>query len=120
MAEEAERVNPLFLQLVLSLHSAAMYQMGKTVSPISGKIEKDLAQAKISIDLLTMLQEKTSGNLLGNEKRILDSTVYNLQMNYVDELEQEKKGASSESSAGGEHRESLDPEKTSDDSGGEQ
>jgi hypothetical protein len=89
MTEGAEKISPLFLQLVLSLQSAAMYQMGKIVSPVSGKIEKDMEQARISIDLLTMLQEKTKGNLLEDEKRIIDSTVYNLQMNYVDELNRE-------------------------------
>lgn len=90
MTEDAGKISPLFLQLVLSLQSAAMYQMGKIVSPVSGKIEKDMEQARISIDLLTMLQEKTKGNLLEDEKRIIDSTVYNLQMNYVDELNREK------------------------------
>jgi hypothetical protein len=90
MSDMSEKVNPLFLQLVLSLQSAAMYQMGKTVSPVSGQIEKDMAQARISIDLLTMIQEKTKGNLADEEKQILDMTVGNLQMNYVDELERDK------------------------------
>jgi hypothetical protein len=86
MTNTEEQINPLFLQLVLSLQSAAWYQMGKTVSPISGKIERDLDQAKASIDLLAMLQEKTKGNLGKQEQQILDNTVYTLQMNYVDEL----------------------------------
>jgi uncharacterized protein YaaW (UPF0174 family) len=90
MVNDQEKVNPLFLQLVLSLQSAAMFQMGKTASPISGKIEKDMTQAKISIDLLTMLQEKTAGNLQDEEKRFLDSAVYNLQMNYIEELNREQ------------------------------
>lgn len=87
MTDSEEQINPLFLQLVLSLQSAAWYQMGKTVSPISGKIERDLDQAKASIDLLAMLQEKTKGNLREQEQQILDNTVYTLQMNYVDEME---------------------------------
>jgi len=90
MPEGDNNINPLFLQLVLSLQSAAWYQMGKIVSPISGKIEKDLEEARISIDLLAMLQEKTKGNLVAEEKRILDNAVYALQINYVDELEKEK------------------------------
>ncbi len=90
MPDGEDNINPLFLQLVLSLQSAAWYQMGKIVSPISGKIEKNLEEAMISIDLLAMLQEKTKGNLVAEEKRILDNAVYALQMNYVDELEKEK------------------------------
>ena len=95
MPDIDDKVNPLFLQLVLSLQSAAMYQMGKTVSPINGKIEKDMVQARISIDLLSMIQEKTEGNLQDEEKRILDMTIGNLQMNYVDEVERDKSAAKS-------------------------
>lgn len=90
MTDSEKDINPLFLQLVLSLQSAAWYQLGKTVSPISGKIERDLDQAKATIDLLAMLQQKTTGNLGKEEKQILDNTVYTLQMNYVDELEKDK------------------------------
>ncbi len=90
MTDSEKNINPLFLQLVLSLQSAAWYQLGKTISPISGKIERDLDQAKATIDLLAMLQEKTTGNLGKEEKQILDNTVYTLQMNYVDELEKDK------------------------------
>jgi hypothetical protein len=90
MTDETKQPNQLFLHLVLSLESAAMYQMGKTVSPVSGKMERDLDQARVSIDMLTMLQEKTAGNLLDEEKRILDRVVYQLQMNYVDELNRDK------------------------------
>lgn len=90
MADENKEVNPLFLQLVISLQSAAWYQMGKTMSPVSGKVERDLVQAKVSIDLLNMLQEKTKGNLVDEEQKIIDSTVYNLQMNYIEEVEKDK------------------------------
>jgi hypothetical protein len=90
MTDTEKNINPLFLQLVLSLQSAAWYQLGKTMSPISGKVERDLDQAKATIDLLAMLQEKTAGNLGKEEKQILDNTVYTLQMNYVDELEKDK------------------------------
>lgn len=97
MPEEDNKVNPLFLQLVLSLQSAAWYQLGKTVSPITGKIERNLSEAKVSIDLLTMLQEKTKGNLLEDEKKILDNTIYTLQMNYIDEMNRGEEEGKTES-----------------------
>ena len=86
MAENQSTINPLFVHLVISLESAAWFQMGKVASPITGKIERDLDQAKVSIDLLVMLQEKTKGNLLAEEQQILQNAVYTLQLNYVDEL----------------------------------
>ena len=102
MANGDDKINPLFLQLVISLQSAAWYQMGKIVSPVTGKIERNLDEARVSIDLLTMLQEKTKGNLLDDEKKILDSAVYTLQMNYIEELNQDKTEAETASSAKGE------------------
>ncbi len=114
MTDSEKNINPLFLQLVLSLQSAAWYQLGKTVSPISGKIERDLDQAKATIDLLAMLQEKTAGNLGNEEKQILDNTVYTLQMNYVDELEKDKgkgdNGSREPAAAAGDAAKKPDPE----------
>lgn len=69
-----------------------MYQMGKTVSPVSGTIERDLTQARQSIDLLEMLQRKTAGNLSPDEQRLLEHILYELRLNYVDEV---KKGEES-------------------------
>lgn len=116
MPDKAPDINPLFLQLVLSLQSAAAYQMGKTVSPISGDVERDLAQARVSIDLLVMLQEKTNGNLLDEEKRILDATLYNLQMNYLDEVEKDNKVADKKPAETGASEEKPAP---GDESGGD-
>lgn len=86
MSDDTPSMNDLFLGLVFSLQSAAWSQLGKTASPVSGKIERDLPQARMSIDLLVMLQEKTKGNLSSEESQLLNAAVYNLQMNYVDEL----------------------------------
>jgi hypothetical protein len=78
-----------FVQLVLSFHAAAWQQMGKVASVMTGKIERDLTMAKHSIDMLGMLEEKTKGNLTEDEERYLKHTLYELRMNYLDEM---KKG----------------------------
>ncbi len=88
MAEEKEG---FFMQLVLMFQTAAMQQMGKVINPLTQKIEKDLSQAKFSIDMLGMIEEKTKGNLSDEEKRILDHILFELRINYVDEVEKEKK-----------------------------
>jgi hypothetical protein len=69
----------------------AIQQMGKLINPITGKVERDLHQAKITVDMLGMLQKKTEGNLDENEKKILDTVMMELQMNYIDETARAEK-----------------------------
>lgn len=75
----------LFQHLVVMFQTLALQQMGKLTSPITGKVERDLHQAKITVDMLGMIQKKTEGNLEENEKKILDTVMMELQMNYIDE-----------------------------------
>ncbi len=80
-----------FVQFVLSLSSSVMMQLGKISNPLTGKIEKSLGGAKATIDLLLMLKEKTKGNLSEEESRLLDNSLADLQLNYVEELKKEEK-----------------------------
>ena len=89
MNEQTDNYDTYFFQLVFSLQAGAMQQMGKIASPITGKVEKDLQLAKATIDMLDMLQRKTEGNLSGDEKKLLEHVLYELRINYVDEV---KKG----------------------------
>jgi len=86
-----------FIQLVYTFQAAAMQQMGKITNPMTGKIEKNMEQAKHSIDMLAMLETKTGGNLTDRERRTLEKSLFELRMNYVDEMkltgEVEKKGS---------------------------
>lgn len=75
-----------FMGLITSFSYACWQQLGKIANPITGKIERNLEQAKYSIDLLLMLREKTKGNLTKDEEKLLNEMIANLQMNYVDEL----------------------------------
>jgi hypothetical protein len=75
-----------FIQLVYTFQAAAMQQMGKLMSPLTGKVEKNMEQAKHSIDMLAMLESKTSGNLNEKEKKLLEQVLFELRMNYVDEM----------------------------------
>src|SRR5512140_1461832 len=86
-----------FTQLVLMFHAATMHQLGKIKNPVTGAIERDLAAAQNSIDILDMLKEKTKGNLGEEERRLLTTVIQELKLNYVDEANkkpEEKKGAS--------------------------
>ena len=86
-----------FIGLVTGFYIACWQQLGKVANPITNKIERNLDQAKYSIDMLIMLREKTKGNLTDEEERSLIQAIATLQMNYVDEL---KKPASAEATAG--------------------
>ncbi|HIE44175.1 MAG TPA: DUF1844 domain-containing protein [Candidatus Omnitrophica bacterium] len=90
---EKEIFEAQFLQFVSSLYSTCMFQLGKIMNPVSGKIEKDLSGARATIDMLRMIEVKTKGNLSPREREALESALSNMQMNYVDEVkrEQEKK-----------------------------
>ena len=73
----------MFAQLVMQFQSAALIQLGLIQNPQSEKTGKNLQQAKYFIDMLDMIQTKTSGNLTEEESKLLTSTVSNLQMNFV-------------------------------------
>lgn len=91
--EEKEIFEIQFIHFISSLYSSCMFQLGKIINPMTGKIEKDLNGAKATIDLLRMLEAKTKGNLSEKENSALSDALSNMQMNYVDELtrEQQKK-----------------------------
>ncbi len=57
----------------------------KITNPMSGKVERDLMQAEAIIDTLTMLRDKTRGNLGEAEQRLVDSIIADGQLNYVEE-----------------------------------
>jgi uncharacterized protein DUF1844 len=78
----------LFLGLVHSFQAAAMQQMGKIMNPFTNQVERDLPQAKLSIDMLEMLQERTQGNLTSEEARFLAHVLTELRLNYVQETSQ--------------------------------
>jgi hypothetical protein len=79
----------LFLSLVLNFQAAAMQQMGKIKNPFTDKIERNLEQAKASIDLIDMLAVKTANNLNDNEKKLIGTILTDLKMNYLDEIKKE-------------------------------
>ena len=83
----AERQNDdLFQGLVLSLAAATMQHLGKTLNPATRKIEKNLAAAQATIDMLDMLEAKTRGNLDEAEAKLLKGILAELKLNYVETL----------------------------------
>ena len=72
-----------FTLLVISLATQVRICLGDIDNPADGQKQVDLQLAKHNIDLLGMLEEKTQGNLTEQEKKLLDSALYELRMRYV-------------------------------------
>jgi len=85
MNETELKIDQHLFQLVLSLQMAAMQNMGKIMSPVTGKIERSLDQARMSIDMLNMISEKTKGNLNDEEDKLISNILHELRLNYTDE-----------------------------------
>ena len=87
--QENEKEKVLLIQLVLMFQTAALQHMGKLKNPLTDAIERDLPQARISIDMLEMLHAKMKGNLAEDEERIFSNVLQELRLNYVDEARKE-------------------------------
>ena len=72
-----------FHTFVLSLGSSALLHLGELEHPDGGPAEKDLPLAKHTIDILSMLEEKTRGNLTSAEEKLMESLLYDLRLRFV-------------------------------------
>jgi uncharacterized protein DUF1844 len=66
----------------------AMICLGKLANPMTGKAERNLAAARLFIDTLEMLERKTQGNLASDETKVLQATLTDLRLMYVEESKQ--------------------------------
>lgn len=73
-----------FTTFVLSLSHSALMHLGEAPNPETGTIESNLPLARQTIDLVAMLEEKTKGNLTGDEERLLGQILFDLRMRYVE------------------------------------
>lgn len=72
-----------FSTFILSLASSALVQLGEVPDPDTGRTSENLLMAKHTIDVLSMLQEKTRGCADADEARLLEGVLYELRMKYV-------------------------------------
>lgn len=75
----------LFTQLLYIFYSSAMVTMGKLKNPATDQIERNMDQAKQSIDILELIRSKTKNNLNDQQARMLDGLLTDLRLNFVDE-----------------------------------
>ena len=72
-----------FSSFVISLGSSSMMLMGEQLDPQQPPMPPNLPQAKDIIDLLSVLEQKTAGNLTTEEQAVLRDMLYALRMKYV-------------------------------------
>jgi hypothetical protein len=72
-----------FNSLIFSLSSSALFHLGEIADPQTGKTMKDLPLAKHSIDIISMLKDKTKGNLTEEESKFLENILTDLRWRYV-------------------------------------
>ncbi|HIB72746.1 MAG TPA: DUF1844 domain-containing protein [Candidatus Marinimicrobia bacterium] len=87
----------LFDQLISSLVHSAWVYLGKIKNPMNDKLEKNMDQASVQIDMLDMLFKRMTGNLSEEEDKYLGHIIRELKMNFVEEKNKPEESDSSES-----------------------
>lgn len=73
-----------FTAFVVSLASTAAIHLGDLADPATGqKLAPNLEGAVQMIEILTLLEEKTRGNLTAEERQVLEQVLYELRMRFV-------------------------------------
>ena len=83
-SERAPLPEPSLKTFVSGLAGQVLINLGLFDNPLTGKREADLEQAKYSIDLLQILQDKMRGNLTDEEAKLMSAILYDLRMRYVE------------------------------------
>jgi len=76
---DADDIQPMSFDIfVLSLNASALLHLGDAQEPAT-----NLPLARQTIDILAMIEEKTRGNLSGEEERLLHQILFDLRMRYA-------------------------------------
>jgi hypothetical protein len=80
-----ERLPPIdFVTFVLSLYHSARVHLGDAPNPEGGATHVELPLARQTIDLIGLVQDRTRGNLTGEEERVVEQALWDLRMRYVE------------------------------------
>ncbi len=90
-AEKAQETPPSsipvevnFAAFVFSLVRSAFIHLGEEPDPVTGEKKISLQLAKETIDIISMLEEKTKGNLTQEEDHLIKNMLYALRMRFVE------------------------------------
>jgi hypothetical protein len=71
-----------FNMFVRSLAASALIHLGEAADG-DGRVNVSLPMARHTIDMLCMLEDKTRGNLTGEEQTLLHQVLFDLRMRYT-------------------------------------
>ena len=74
-----------FSSFVVGLATQALMFLGAMPAPSGQQVERNLGEAAVIIDILSMLERKTAGNLAEDEARLIEDILYDLRMRFVRE-----------------------------------
>lgn len=77
-----------FGTFVISLSAQGLAHLGEMPHPVDGATTVDLAGARQIIEILSMLRDKTRGNLDPEEQRLVEHALYELRMKFVERVRQ--------------------------------
>ncbi len=72
-----------FPSYVLSYYTQGLVLLGEVPNPYTNKKEEDIEGARHTVDILSMLEEKTKGNLSNEEQQLLQGVLYELRMKFM-------------------------------------
>jgi hypothetical protein len=78
-----------FSTFVFSLSSSAMLHLGLMENPYTKTIDKNLPLAQQTIDIISMLKDKTKGNLSDEEENLITHLLTELRLKYVNEVKKQ-------------------------------
>lgn len=78
-----DRHAALFVQMVMQFASTGLVFLGRAPNPVTGKTGTDLDMARMVVDQLEMLENRTCGNLSPDEQRLLGQSLTTLRMAFV-------------------------------------
>ena len=73
-----------FATFVLSLSHSALMHLGEAPHPDDNEWHCSRSRSKQTSDLLGLLEEKTKGNLTGEEERLITQILFDLRMRFVE------------------------------------
>jgi hypothetical protein len=92
MVDQPAESGLTFTAFVLSLASTAAIHFGDLPDPITGeRVEANLDGAAQMIEILSLLDQKTRGNLTAEERQILEQVLYELKLRFVEARGAEKR-----------------------------